>query len=296
MKGCGDSTCSIKQLRGGAVTNTSEVVGRKGDRGRSGALDFVGLFTRSSSSINRHTHSNLSTIDHNTHRSLSTTDHTHRQAARSTAVLVIYYYWYVFRGAACACVRASIPNTFSLQSYVCITDLPKTQHVIHAMQQHSRHTTRKPDRLHGGRPTRARVKPGTKSVPHRTRRQSRTQALGHILCSGEGTELHSLWEHGHVGVGPLQRVHEREHPLRHRRQQRRFRRVQEDAPLLQYRREQLQDTLWTKRPSRQTKTDSNRDKTRATPEFFKRLVISRSHQNAAGCQLQLQDTNYNKKP
>ena len=30
--------------------------------------------------------------------------------------------------------------------------------------------------------------------------------------------------------------------------------------LLQYRREQLQDTLWTKRPSRQTKTDSNRDK------------------------------------
>lgn len=60
----------------------------------------------------------------------------------------------------------------------------------------------------------------------------------------------SLGEHGHVGVGPLQGVHEREHPLRHRREQRGLRRVKEDASLLQYRRKQLEDALGAKRPAR----------------------------------------------
>ncbi len=63
----------------------------------------------------------------------------------------------------------------------------------------------------------------------------------------------SLREHGDVGVGPLQRVHEGEHPLRDRGQQRRLRRVQEDAALLEYGGEQLEDPLRAQGPAAQTR-------------------------------------------
>lgn len=51
-----------------------------------------------------------------------------------------------------------------------------------------------------------------------------------------------------IGVRPLQRIHEGEHTLRHSSQQGGFRRVQEDAPLLQDGREQLQHSLGSQRP------------------------------------------------